>query len=84
MIRCVSGDQPKQWDATLPQIEFAFNSTMNRSTGMTPFEIVYTYPPQLALDLAPLPKHRSREHGTKGSEYSDRGETEFRGGQQKV
>lgn len=29
---------------------------MNRSIGKTPFEVVYTNPPQLALDLAPLPK----------------------------
>jgi len=29
---------------------------INRSTGKTPFQIVYCQPPQHALDLAPLPK----------------------------
>ncbi|CAL5400295.1 unnamed protein product [Camellia sinensis] len=56
MIRCVSGNRPKQWDVALPQIEFAFNSTFNRSTGKTPFEVVCTKPPKLILDLASLPK----------------------------
>lgn len=56
MLRCVSGNKPKQWDADLPQIEFAFNSMCNRSTGKTPFEVVYTKPPKHALDLVPLPK----------------------------
>uniref|UniRef100_A0A5B7BER3 RNA-directed DNA polymerase n=1 Tax=Davidia involucrata TaxID=16924 RepID=A0A5B7BER3_DAVIN len=56
LIRCTSGDRPKQWDVGLPQMEFAYNCMTNRSTKKTPFEIVYTKPPKQALDLAPLPK----------------------------
>ena len=55
MIRAVCGDKPKQWDAALPQIEFAFNSVPNRSTKKTPFEIVYTSAPKHTLDLVRLP-----------------------------
>ena len=56
LIRCLSGTKPKQWDITLAQAEFAYNSMLNRSTGKTPFQIVYCCPPHHALDLVPLPK----------------------------
>ncbi|KAJ4719092.1 RNA-directed DNA polymerase [Melia azedarach] len=55
MLRCICGEKPKQWDAVLPQVEFAYNSMMNRSTGKTPFEVVYLQPPRHALDLVTLP-----------------------------
>ena len=35
-LRSVVGDNPKQWDVALPQVEFAFNSMVNRSTGKAP------------------------------------------------
>ncbi|XP_073260712.1 uncharacterized protein [Populus alba] len=56
LIRCLLGERPKQWDLTLAQAEFAYNNMLNRSTGKTPFQIVYCHPPHHALDLAPLPK----------------------------
>jgi hypothetical protein len=37
LIRCLSGEKPKQWDLTLAQTEFAHNSMLNKSTGKTPF-----------------------------------------------
>jgi len=52
LIRCLSGERPKQWDLTLAQAEFAYKSML----GKTPFQIVYCKPPHYALDLAPLPK----------------------------
>jgi hypothetical protein len=56
MLRCVSRDKPKQWDINIPQVEFAFNCMSNRSTGKSPFEVVYTKPLKHALDLVSLPK----------------------------
>jgi len=56
LIRCLSSEKPKQWDLTLAQAEFAYNSMINRPTGKTPFQIVYYQPPRHALDLAPQPK----------------------------
>lgn len=29
MLRCISGDKPKQWNVNLPQIGFAFNNMPN-------------------------------------------------------
>ena len=55
MIRSLVGDKPKQWDLTLPQAEFAFNSMLNRSTGKAPFELVYTKVPNQTTDLLKLP-----------------------------
>jgi hypothetical protein len=52
----LSGEKPKQWDLTLAQAKFAYNYMLNRSTGKTPFQIVYYQPPRHALDLTPLPK----------------------------
>jgi hypothetical protein len=56
LIRCLSGEKPKQWDLTLAQVEFAYNNMLNRSTGKTPFQVVYYQPPSHALDLVPLPR----------------------------
>ncbi|KAJ4719144.1 Transposon Ty3-I Gag-Pol polyprotein [Melia azedarach] len=54
ILRCICGEKPKQWDVVLPQVEFAYNSMMNRSTGKTAFEVVYLQPPHHALDLVTL------------------------------
>ncbi|GJR37998.1 RNA-directed DNA polymerase [Tanacetum coccineum] len=55
LIRCLCGDRPKQWDQFLAPKEFAFNNMVNRSTGKTPFHIVYQCPPKQAIDLVQLP-----------------------------
>ena len=45
------------WDLLLPRAEFAYNSSVNRSTGKSPFEIVHGYKPRKPCDLIPLPIH---------------------------
>ena len=57
LLRCLAGERPKQWDLLLPQAEFAYNSSINRSTGKTPFESLYGRPIPHFLDRTPLPIH---------------------------
>ena len=42
-------------DPAIPQAEFAYNSSINRSTGKSPFQVVYGRSPNSVLDLVPLP-----------------------------
>ncbi|KAE8729552.1 hypothetical protein F3Y22_tig00003518pilonHSYRG00008 [Hibiscus syriacus] len=41
LLRCLAGTKLKQWDLALPQAEFSYNRSKNRTTGLSPFEIVY-------------------------------------------
>ena len=57
LLRCLVGENMGNWDLLLPRAEFAYNSSVNRSTGKSPFEIVHGYKPRKPLDLIPLPTH---------------------------
>ena len=55
LLRCLVTDHVTSWDMVLPHAEFAFNNSVNRSTGCTPFEVVYGFQPNTPLDVIPLP-----------------------------
>ena len=57
LLRCLIGENVKNWDLLLPKAEFAYNNSVNRTTGKSPFEIVHGYQPNRPLDLIPLPVH---------------------------
>ncbi|KAI0524507.1 hypothetical protein KFK09_003878 [Dendrobium nobile] len=59
MLWCLVQNNPRRWDEILSQAEFAYNSMSNRSTGMCPFNIVYTKAPNHVVDVAVLPKCRN-------------------------
>ena len=51
LLRCLVGDKPKGWDLILPQAEFSYNNSLNRSIGRSPFQIVYGSSPRTAPEL---------------------------------
>ena len=51
LLRCLVGDKPKGWDLILPQEEFSYNNSINRSTGRSTFQIIYGSSPRTTLEL---------------------------------
>ena len=45
----------KSWEESLSFIEFAYNRQVHKTTGYSPFELVYGFNPLSPLDLMPLP-----------------------------
>lgn len=62
LLRCLVGDNIKSWDSILCQAEFAHNRAVNRSSGFSPFQVVYGYLPRCPTDLGINPD-RTRFHG---------------------
>ena len=55
-------ENARAWDQKLSQGEFAHNHAINRSTGFSPFQVVYSVIPHGPLDLLPLP-NKTRVQG---------------------
>jgi len=55
LLRVLLKPQSRAWDLLLPHAEFAYNKTPSRTTGMSPFRIVYGLDPLGPLDLIPRP-----------------------------
>jgi hypothetical protein len=49
------GDNIRQWDLILPQVEFTYNRSRSKMTGESPFEVVYRCNPKTPLDFVSLP-----------------------------
>jgi len=60
LLRSLVGEHPRQWDQVLAQAEFAYNDSFNRSTGQSPFHIVYGMNPRGVHDLRNLGKAEVR------------------------
>jgi hypothetical protein len=46
LLRSLATKHNNQWDQILPQEEFAYNDSPNRSTGKIPFHILYGMHPR--------------------------------------
>ena len=57
LLRCLVGDSNRNWDSILPTAQFAYNSSVNRSIGMSPFEVVHGFKPRKPVDLLPMSPH---------------------------
>ena len=53
MLRCLMTDVPNlgKWREYLPTVEMVINSLPNRSTGYSPFFLMYGYHPVLPVEL---------------------------------
>nr|GEU55622.1 RNA-directed DNA polymerase [Tanacetum cinerariifolium] len=69
LLRSLIGDNAKQWDLILPQAEFAYNRSVNRTTGKSPFEVVYGRNPITHLDLVHVPE--VGQFSKKGADQSE-------------
>lgn len=65
MLRCLTKEYGQSWDQLIGQAEYAYNDTINRSTGKSPFEVVYGLHPRGICEL------RELKNGTQGSGYAE-------------
>ena len=61
LLRCLMGEHVKLWDQKLCQAEFVHNHEVSKSTGFSPFQVVYSIVPHGPLGLMPLPS-KTRVH----------------------
>jgi hypothetical protein len=63
LLRSLVTEHHNQWDQILPQTEFAYNDSPNRSTGKSPFQILYGMQPRGVSELRDLEKSEIRSVG---------------------
>jgi hypothetical protein len=51
LLRSLVMEHHSSWDNVLPQAEFAYNDSVNQSTGKSPFQIVYGTQPRGVSEL---------------------------------
>jgi hypothetical protein len=54
ILRILVSEHPNQWDLALPQAEFAYNDSPNRSIGLSPFKFFYGTNPRGVMELRDL------------------------------
>ena len=57
LLQCLVGEANRNWDSILLTAQLAYNSSINRSIGASPFEVVHGYTPRKPLDLLPMSPH---------------------------
>jgi hypothetical protein len=56
LLRSLVTEHHSSWDSVLPQAKFAYNDSVNRSTGKSPFQVVY------GMQLRGVSELRDSEH----------------------
>jgi len=49
--KVLKGQDEKFWDVTLPYVQWALNSTVSTSSGFSPYQLVFGYPPTQMIDV---------------------------------
>ena len=57
LLRTLVGEYRGSWDLKLATAEFAYNTTVNRTIGKSPHEIVYDFRPRQPIYLIPIFDH---------------------------
>jgi hypothetical protein len=70
LLRSLVTEHHSSWDNILPQAEFAYNDSVNRSTGQSPFQIVYGIQPRGISEL-----RDSEQNATRSTSAEDFTET---------
>jgi hypothetical protein len=60
LLRSLVTKHHSQWDNILPQAEFAYNESVNRTTGQSLFQIVYGMKPRRISELRDLEQTATR------------------------
>ena len=60
LLRCLLGENLRTWDLLLSNIEFAYNSSVNKIIIMSPLELVHDYCPRQPIDLILMTHHHTR------------------------
>ena len=68
-MRCLIGENLKNWESILPFAKFAYNSSLNWTINTSPFEVVYGNKPLSVLDFTPLPL--SKKENVRATEMTD-------------
>ena len=50
MLKCLEASEKKEWSKHLSKLAFAYNSMVNKSTGYSPFYLMYGRDPRLPVD----------------------------------
>ncbi|GKV48666.1 hypothetical protein SLEP1_g55467 [Rubroshorea leprosula] len=52
-LRCMTGDRPTEWSKWLPLAEWWYNTNFHTATQISPFEVLYGFPPPLHIVYVP-------------------------------
>lgn len=69
ILRCHINSTHDNWDDLLYVIKFCYNSSVQASTGFSPYEIVFARKPTSLQDLLVSVQARSKEKSVKSGEY---------------
>ena len=65
-------ENPQDWDTMLPYVNFVYNTTIHRTTGATPFSLVYGQECQYPIDLFYPKPHDQKRTQNKFVDWLDR------------
>jgi hypothetical protein len=60
LLRSLVTEHHSQWANILPQVEFSYNDSINRSMGQSPFQIVYGMQPRGVSELRDSEQNTTR------------------------